>query len=212
MNKENRSGEEANDVALEEASKLSRRDVFLLEMYKQCSAHLGRHVTAMWQCFAVLAAFAATLRLDVRDESFDYAIALSLLLCFWLIASNLDASAWFNRNITIITNIERLFLETADANLVHPFFTRPAKADRIINHFLVQIYFSIAAIFILISIHFLNRILIRGCINLRELSFSATIPYVVSFIAIYLLNAMHRKSIRQQEEVNKSCPGIVYWR
>lgn len=62
--------------------------------------------------------------LDKDKPLNDYACALAIMLCGWLIATTLDASNWFNRNITIIGNIERLFLRPDDNKLVHPFFSK----------------------------------------------------------------------------------------
>src|ERR1700687_2057949 len=99
-----------------------RRDEFLLEMYRQTSMHLGRHVAGVWQCVGVVGAAFVTFAVDKDKPLSDYACALVILLCAWLIATTLDASNWFNRNIAIIRNIERLFLKPSDAKLVHPYF------------------------------------------------------------------------------------------
>lgn len=101
-----------------------RRDDFLLEMYIQTSLHLSRHVAGIWQCVGVVGGALAVFALDKDKPLNDYACALAIMLCGWLIATTLDASNWFNRNITIIGNIERLFLRPDDNKLVHPFFSK----------------------------------------------------------------------------------------
>ncbi|CAE6858359.1 hypothetical protein [Paraburkholderia domus] len=198
------------ESALEEAHGLSRRDVFLLEMYKQCSGHLNRHVTAMWQCIAVVVAFGATLRMDADGPSFDYAIAVALLLCTWLAASNLDASAWFNRNIAIITNIERLFLESSDASLVHPFFLPPHRANKVIAHFKIQIWFAGSVGFILLALHFFQRVSAGFALPFRCFDPSRALPYGIGFFSLIALVTLKRYQNRQQEKINLKSPGLQY--
>ncbi len=161
----------------------------------------------MWQCFAVLAAFGATFRLDEAGKSFDYAITFAILLCTWLIATNLDASAWFNRNIAIITNIERLFLNRDDVQLVHPFFGKRHDHMRIITHFQIQIYFAIGIAFASVSMHFLSRVRDGFEAPMVNLEFSRSMPYIVLSLSCLVLWFMLRGQQKKQLAINSESPG-----
>jgi hypothetical protein len=202
--------EECLDFVMEDAVGLCRRDVFLLEMYKQCSAHLNRHVSAMWQCIAAALAVGATLRMDETGSPFDYAVTLAVLLCTWLIASNLDASAWFNRNITIIANIERQFLERTDAMLVHALFLRPHDPGKIITHFRIQIVMAVAVVVIVLIIHFSRRLASHVCLSVSNVEISSFLPYLAAGCSIFLLRFMYRRQTEAQRKLNEESPGRQY--
>jgi len=87
-----------------------RRDQFLIEMYRQVSGHLNRHILVTWQSIGVvagaLAVFVLGDKLDLKtDARFDFVIGVVILLCAWSCAHITDASNWFDRNLHIITNI-----------------------------------------------------------------------------------------------------------
>jgi len=194
-------------TALEDVSSMSRKDVFLLEIYKQCSSHLGRHVSAMWQCLAVLVAFGASVRTDTRDRTLDYGITLVVVLCTWLIASSIDASAWFNRNIAIVRNIERLFLESRDVEYVHPFFAGPPRDGKIIMHFRIQIAFAITLETLALGLHFGSRVADGFALPLRSLEVSRMLPYLISSLSalgMWRLMIAHRT---QQRDADRLSPG-----
>jgi len=90
-----------------------RRDDFLLEMYRQTSSHLNRHILLSWQSVGVVAGALAVFilgdKLELKpDARLDFVIGVVAVLCAWSIAHVFDANNWFERNLHIITNIWRI--------------------------------------------------------------------------------------------------------
>jgi hypothetical protein len=194
------------EVVLEEAHRMSPREVFLLEVYKQCSAHLNRHVSSIWQCIAVLVAAGATLGLDKTTPLLDYAVSAALLSCAWFAAMALDASAWFNRNISIITNVERLFLAESDVRLVHPFFAMEHKPDRLIQQLHVQLLLGGSIAGLLLLFHASHRTFLPvSCSSLDDgVRF---LPWLVTATSLAYLRRVWVRQVRQQREIDRLSPG-----
>ncbi|RTL31975.1 MAG: hypothetical protein EKK47_06150 [Burkholderiales bacterium] len=186
----------------------TQRVDFLLEMYKQCSSHLNRHVSAMWQCVAVIAAAAAVLRVEQSSPMFDLSVCIAITLCAWLMASTYDACNWFNRNIAIISNIEKLFLETDDLRKVHPYFDRGMRPGKVIGHFKIQLYLAGCVATVLLLGHFYLRILpgffAKGCViePLRGL------PYLMAIIAMVFIKNLRTQHIEHEKDFAQRSPGI----
>jgi len=103
----------------------SRRDAFLLAMYREVWNNINRHMTVVWQSAGVLAgAFALFALVDKGAFNVDVASALLVLIASWLVAHTYDANGWFSRNLVIVANIERQFLRSSDDREIHFFFKR----------------------------------------------------------------------------------------
>jgi hypothetical protein len=186
-----------------------RRDDFLLEMYRQTSMHLGRHVTGVWQCVGVVGAAFVTLALDRDKPLNDYACALVILLCAWLIATTLDASNWFNRNIAIIRNIERLFLLPRDAKLVHPYFMmnhrEPGKPA---EHFRIQLALGIAVAALVLVYHFSVRVWAGRQLPLSSFDPPRVLPYIVTVGAIAVCIRFQHLLRQKDRDFKQQAPGL----
>jgi hypothetical protein len=108
---------------------LKARYDFLMVMYRAMWDNINRHVTVLWQAAGVLGtAFGAALLLK-RDTTasepnyvFDVATALVIAAAYWLVAHGFDSANWFNRNIQIIGNIEKIFFaKMRQGDWVHPY-------------------------------------------------------------------------------------------
>lgn len=102
---------------------LSRKDNFLLEMYKEQFKHIDRHINLSWQSVGVVATLGA---LAVATYRFGVPAIISSILgifiCCWSIAKLYDATHWYERHIHIISNIENHFLEQGDDKAIHFYF------------------------------------------------------------------------------------------
>src|SRR5256885_14257481 len=102
------------------------RKLFLIEMYRQLFANINRHILVVWHGIAVLAGAVALFALVEKAVlSLDLACSVFVLLLGWFVAHVLDASNWFNRNLAIMTNVEREFLGDEDLRLIHYYFGKP---------------------------------------------------------------------------------------
>lgn len=187
-----------------------RRDEFLLEMYKQVSNHLNRHIVGNWQFLGVLAGAVGFLALvDKKILSLDYAASIVIAICAWLVANSLDASNWFNRNINIISNIERQFLTLKDIKEIHPYINVHKDPGSIISFFKIQIGLGIAISTLILLYHFYETVLpYIGC-PYTELQFVKCLPYMTEVLAIFLCCKLWKKYQAHDKYFEDNSPGKV---
>src|ERR1700674_4150254 len=99
------------------------RQQLLLKMYDQMFNDINRHILVIWQSIGVIiGSFAIFSLVDKNIVSFDVAVLMVVVLCGWMLAQLYDASYWYNRNLVIIANIERQFLNESDLQDIHSYF------------------------------------------------------------------------------------------
>lgn len=185
-----------------------KRAEFLLETYRQTSTHLGRHISGVWQCVGVVGAALIVFAQEKDKPLNDYACALVVLLCGWLAATTLDASNWFNRNLAIINNVERLFLNSADLKLVHPFFASHRPAGQHAQHFGIQLFLSGAVCLLVLLYHFTERVLPGFSLPWSSFQLSRALPYLLAPILLIGLVRLHRHYHKKDQEFQQKAPGI----
>lgn len=192
-----------------------RRDGFLLEMYRQTSSHLNRHILLSWQSIGVvggaLAVFVLGDKLSASaDVRLDFAIAIVILLCAWSVSHVFDANNWFERNLHIITNIERQFLKPSDSEEIHYFFATHRRArskKNLIEHLQIQMAMAIGLWIILIGYHFHQRILPGLGSTLVHFEFVRSIPYVMSLVCVGYCYLVARDRKRDYKKLLEKSPG-----
>lgn len=178
-------------------------------MYRQTSNHLNRHILLVWQSVALLGgAYAAFAFQEKKIISTDVACSIALLLCGWFSANIYDAFAWFDRNLTIIGNIERLFLMQEDAKLVHPYFESHRPAGKLVLHFRVQLAFGIALALVVSINHFLSRVLPSFTIQNGVFSFELAMPYFVLAASFIFCAYVRNDCIIKAKELREKSPGL----
>lgn len=180
----------------------SQRPEFLTEVYVQTSGHLGRHINGLWQSAGVAAAAFATVSLPSEQASgplVDYLCALVMVLCGWLAATAIDGSNWFNRNIGIIRNIERIFLTESDRQLIHPYFDLPHRpAGAIANVFRIQIVLALAIALVLLGYHAATRATENPLCIGAPMDLSKALPYAIA-MAVTIACFLFWLSTKEQE-------------
>src|SRR6266849_1450247 len=185
-----------------------QRKSFLVEMYKQMFANINRHILVVWQGIAVLAGAVALFALvEKKILSFDLACSLFVLLIGWFIAHVLDASAWFNRNLAIMTNIEREFLCNKDLRLIHYYFGKHRPNNRMISHFGIQAAFALALAILVLGTHFMYRIVPGFKLPFTTFDWERALPYIVLLATCLYLFAFWRKTYRAYVELLENSPG-----
>src|SRR5215471_11862631 len=112
---------------------------FLIHMYDQMFNDINTHILVVWQSIAVVVGALATFALVEKNIlSLDVATAVVVLLCAWLLAHLYDASYWYNRNLVIIANIERQFLEKEDLTNIHYYFGKHRRKNSMLTHLRIQ--------------------------------------------------------------------------
>jgi hypothetical protein len=185
-----------------------KRAEFLLEVYRQTSGHVGRHITGLWQCVGVVGAALIVLAQDKDTPFSDYACTLAVLLCGWLAATTLDASNWFNRNLAIITNIERLFMSARDLRLVHYFFGKHREAGKHAQHFAIQLWLAAAVCLLVLVYHFTERVLPGFSLPWSNFELSRAIPYLITLIVLGALFWLANHYKTKDELFYRKSPGI----
>lgn len=134
------------------------RATFLIAMYKAMWDNINRHILVVWQSItALFAALGAAYLAGRGSMNADLVATLVVLAAGWSIAHTVDARGWFNRNLHIITNIERLFLFDTDERDVHYFFRRPHRKGTI-EHLMIETMLGWCIAVVVLLWHFLTRV------------------------------------------------------
>lgn len=137
-----------------------KRPEFLIAMYNQLMSDINRHIVVVWQMAGVVAAAVAAIAIS-EENGFPLALAVLLFfgVCLWALDHIHDSNFWYNRNLVMITNIERVFLTKNDLKLIHPYFASHRKSGSFLEHLSIQRnYIKFAAILAFLYFFFLKII------------------------------------------------------
>lgn len=187
------------------------RREFLLEMYRQMFADINRHMTVVWQAVSVvIGAFAILALVEKNIIPVDIAVSLIVILCAWMYAHMLDGGYWYNRNLAMISNIERQFLVKSDLREIQYYFGKHrSKKNRMISYFRVQAGLATAIASLVILFHFLTRVLPGVGAPWSSFDPSRLLPYVTALgasIVCYFF-AMDRQ--KSYENFLTNSPGAT---
>jgi hypothetical protein len=184
------------------------RKEFLSRMYDQMFNDINTHILVVWQSAGVLIAAFAVLALVEKDIlPLDVATALLILIAGWLLAHLEDASYWYNRNLVIIANIERQFLQPGDLRNIHYYFGKHRAVGKMIDHLRIQYVLGIGIASIMLCLHFSTRVWPGVSALEARFELMRALPYVVtgaSGVFIMYLRARYRK---KYEEFLTNSPG-----
>jgi hypothetical protein len=177
-------------------------------MYKQLMADINRHIMVVWQSVGVLVgAFAVFALVEKKVLSLDIATSLIVLLCGWLYAHLLDASYWYNRNLAMIANIERQFLNVSDLREIHYYFGSH-RPNKMFTHLRIQADLGIGLSVLVVLIHFFVRVAPGINEPIANLELQRTLPYLtLGAMAFYGYQLKSHRDTSYQEFL-KNSPGI----
>lgn len=186
----------------------SRRDQFLLEMYRQVSNHLERHILVIWQSTGLLIGALALLALVEKQViTIDAAAGAIVLICAWASFHVSDASLWFNRNMLLITNVERQFLSAGDVREIHCYFKRQ-RPGAMVSHLRIQLALAICLGLLILVFHFITRVVPGFNLPLTWQSIDVVrFPYAVAAIASGCWIRFHQQNRRKYEKLLEASPG-----
>jgi hypothetical protein len=188
---------------------MNSRQELLLKMYDQMFNDINRHIMVVWQSVGVLiGAFAIFALVEKNVISLDIATSIILLLCFWLMCHLLDAGYWYNRNLIIIANIERQFLEENDLKNIHYYFGKHRPTNMMIEHLRIQFYLGIGLAAIVLIYHFIERVYPGICLQLSNFDPIRAIPYLLLVIATVYVFYLKNKLNDKYKEFLSNSPGI----
>lgn len=122
-----------------EGTEYGRRADFLIAMYGQLMEDINRHIVVVWQMVSVVGA--AVVGLVVAEKQgvpTAYATIVALVVIAWVLEHLHDSNYWYNRNLVMITNIERVFLTPQDVDRIHPYFVSHRPARSFLEHLMIQ--------------------------------------------------------------------------
>ena len=193
-----------SDVSRIARNPMNARQEFLLTMYSEAWRNIERHILVVWQTAGVVGAtFAALLFAEKVTVPFDLAISFELLVIGWLYAHILDAEFWFRRNLHIIQNIERQFLDPADASHIHPFFLPrpPGSRPPSLDHLAIQKQLARALFVGVLGFHAVSAI------QRAEFGLASILPAAVSVVVIVWVGHFKVDRASKHAELERRSPG-----
>lgn len=187
---------------------MTNREELLLRMYDQLFNDINRHIMVVWQSVGVLVgAFAIFALVENKVMPLDIAASIILLLCGWLISHLLDAAYWYNRNLVMIANIERQFLERRDLKEIHYYFGAHRPNNKMIEHLKLQLALGIGLGLIVLFYHFFQNI--KPSLSTDPISLTALncAPYFIVLLAWGYLVDLNRKLAKKYDEFIRNSPG-----
>jgi hypothetical protein len=186
-----------------------RREDFLMEMYKQMWTNINRHILVVWQSVSVLLGTLAAFALVEKNIiSLDVACSLVLIISAWLVAHTIDANYWFNRNLAIISNIERQFLRPNDLCLIHSYFNAHRKGGPLLDHLAVQALLGGTFSILVLAYHFIERVLPGIGAPLTDFKPVRALPYAIVIVFVPLLWRWHRNATQKYDAFRQESPGL----
>jgi len=116
---------------------------FLLKMYEQMFQNINRHFQISWQLIPVVGGFAIAVGASQSNQDWvpdpQYLAITMVFLSAWLMVNAIDANDWVTRNMWIIGNIEKQFLQLEDEVEIQHYFVGNRPLKHFVTHFIIQI-------------------------------------------------------------------------
>jgi hypothetical protein len=120
------------------------RPDFLIAMYGQLMSDINRHIVVVWQMVSVVgAALVGLVVAEKQGVPTAYATVVALVVIAWVLEHLHDSNYWYNRNLVMITNIERVFLTADDVDRIHPYFSGHRPAGSFLEHLAIQRHYAL---------------------------------------------------------------------
>lgn len=179
-------------------------------MYNQMFNDINRHIMVIWQSAGVVVgAFAIPALVEKNIMSADFATAILIMLCVWHFAHLIEAGYWYNRNLCIISNIERQFLKASDLRNIQYYFGSHRPTNKMITHLTIQAWLGWGIFVVVILYHFWTRVVPGFSLPLNDFDAPRALPYAVALAALWLVRKLkHGRDAAYTEFVTNS-PGIA---
>ena len=183
------------------------RTQFLLAMYGATWDNINRHILVVWQSVAALfAALAASYLSGKELLNPDFGTSLIVLATGWSIAHSIDSTAWYNRNLLIISNIERQFLFDADEKEIHHYFGKHRGA-RPIEHIMIQIVLAAVIGTLALMQHFAARVVPGFVAPWKDIDLWRAAPCVLAGVVLISLVWFYQDVTKKYKRLLSQSPG-----
>ncbi len=187
-----------------------RKD-FLLAMYKELFNNIDRHISLSWQSISIVAAFLTSFILTEKFKVPSFITVFFLIIIItWTIARLIDAEHWYERNIHIISNIEKIFLtEDDDAKNIHYYFTKNRTKKNKLESVLIQSFASTMLWMIAVG-YYVWRIpkSIKENLHVFDVNIETGVLMSFSVILAILLYIYRQKNLKSIEKLRTRSPGL----
>lgn len=191
------------------------RREFMLHLYDKLWMDTEITIKMLWQTILIFFGALATLVLTKYQLStsnlffpLNMTYTAMILAIMWMLGHIINSSYWFNRNLAMITNIEKQFLNKKDEKLIHYYFLSP-RPFKMLPYFKLQFIFILIVGILLILYHFFNFFLPLY----KELNFcsllvkSVIFPYYIGIAGTIFLFLLHKAGENKYNEFNIKSPG-----
>lgn len=185
-----------------------KRPDFLVAMYEQLMSDINRHIVVVWQMVSVVgAAIVGLVVAEKQGVPTAYATIVALVVIAWVLEHLHDSNYWYNRNLVMITNIERVFLKEDDIDHIHPYFSGHRPAGSFLEHLAIQRHYALIVAGLVFAYFFE-----RAVYPALDAQAAIDIPKVLAvgaFIAVIERDQVLLKRYeRKYEQYLKISPGI----
>lgn len=188
---------------------MDRRDEFLVVMYERMWDNINRHLTVVWEAAAITAGAVALFALTENGVlSLDIASTLIVVIAGWAVLHAYDANGWYNRNLAIISNIERVFLEPGDDRKIHYFFSRPHRRFQLIEHLRIHALLGGGFGALTLLYHFSVRVWPGFGAPWSNVEPQRSLPYVAGVLVVLAVMFFRRHYAEKHKEFEENSPGI----
>lgn len=191
---------------------MEKRDEFLIKIYEQMFKDIDRHHKILWQIIGVLIGSFAFIALAEKGIiPIDIAVSVVILLALWVLAHVYDSNYWYNRNLVIISNIERQFLLKSDLKDIHYYFGEHRDKNAIQTSLKIQIYLAWGIIGVFLLYHFFTRIFPGFSISFEEakMEWIRVLPYLTLGVFYFIfVHWIKNKREKNYLEFLENSPGI----
>ena len=185
------------------------RQELLLRMYDQLFNDINRHIVVIWQSISVLVgAFAIFALVEKKIVSIDSACSIIILLAAWLLSHLYDSAYWYNRNLTMIANIERQFLLKEDLKNIHYYFGKHRPVNSMLTHLKIQFALGVGLGGIVLLYHFVTRVVPGLGLSLKNIDLVRGLPYLILLCSIFFLRWIRDNRRKSYREFLDNSPGI----
>ncbi|NJB35286.1 hypothetical protein HCO57_01655 [Croceivirga sp. JEA036] len=172
---------------------------------------IDRHHKIVWQVVGVLIGSFAFIALAEKNIiPIDLAVTMIILVSLWVLAHVYDSNYWYNRNLVIISNIERQFLEKTDLKDIQYYFGEHRSKNSVQTSLKIQLYLVWAVIIVFLYYHFVSRIYSGLFLKWGEstIDWIRITPYITVIIFYYILvNWIKNKRKKNYIEFLENSPG-----
>jgi hypothetical protein len=185
-----------------------KRPEFLIAMYEQLMSDINRHIVVVWQMVSVVgAAIVGLVVADKEGVPTAYATIVALVVVAWVLEHLHDSNYWYNRNLVMITNIERVFLTPEDVDRIHPYFAAHRPPASFLEHLAIQRVYALVVAALVFAYFFARAV--YPTLDINAAFSPSKVLAVLVFLAVIARDQVLRRSYEKKyQQYLDISPGI----